>query len=258
MTGVIMVINRFHPVIGGNETQCKLLSEELASRGVQVSVVTTCLRSARFREDVNGVRVYRILPPVWPNRFWPTVFLSNTVLILFLLLKRRQYDIIHVHQFLWHALGAVIAGRFIKKKTVVKVAGGGPFGNVDFWVRKRYAGAKAMMLLKKADRIVALSDEIIKELAAVGINRNVISIVNGVQLQINPGFEADAAMSAIKMRSSSVALFIGRFVEEKGMEKSGDGGAASHSCHHRRWAEERRPCAVCEYECYEWAGGVLW
>ncbi len=135
-----MVINRYHPFIGGNETQCRLLSEELVSRGVKVSIITTWLIGTKFYETINGVHVFRILPPVWSKVFWPTAFFANLVLFIFLFLKRRGYDIIHVHQALWHALVAVITGRLLNKKTVVKVAGGGSSGNIAFWQGRRITG----------------------------------------------------------------------------------------------------------------------
>lgn len=214
-----MVINRYYPFIGGNETQCKLLSEELASIGVKVSVVTTWILGERLYENINDVRVFRILPRVRTKfLLWPTALLANIVLFLFLLANRKKYDVIHAHQALWHALGVVIAGKILKKKSIVKVAGGGPYGNMDFWRNKRHLGLMAINLLKKADVIVSLSDEIVKELSSLGIQDNLVTISNGVRISDIPKYESDDKIRTLRSRYNKIALFVGRLVEEKGVD----------------------------------------
>ncbi len=219
MIRLLMVINRYHPYIGGNEIQCKLLSEELVSYGATVSVVTTWQKGARLHETVNGVNVFRILPPVGVRAMlWPTALLANTILFFFLLINRKNYDIIHAHQALWHALGAVTAGKLLKKKSVIKIAGGGPYGNVDFWQRRWLAGSKAIQLITKADVIVSLSEEIVLELSAFGKLNNVITVPNGVKCNAGGGFKKPDEVESAKQRYRKIALFVGRLVEEKGVD----------------------------------------
>ncbi|HHT9107464.1 MAG TPA: glycosyltransferase family 4 protein [Candidatus Wunengus sp. YC64] len=214
-----MVINRYFPFVGGNETQCKILSEALVTKGVNVSVVTTWLYGTRLYENINGVRIFRILPPVWSKILWPTAFLSNVVLFLFLLIRKKEYDIIHAHQALWHALGVVIAGKLLNKKSVVKVAGGGPSGNIAFWQEKSITGSIAIAILKKASCVVSVSEEIAYELAHVGIQGNTVSISNGVKIEERQKDKSDFfEMQNIRNRYQKVATYIGRLSEEKGVD----------------------------------------
>ena len=63
-----MICNFYYPHLGGNEGQCRLLSEALAQRGFAVTVLT--LKHSRrlaTRESINGVNVHRIGLPGWLN-----------------------------------------------------------------------------------------------------------------------------------------------------------------------------------------------
>lgn len=213
-----MVINRYHPFIGGNETQCRLLSEELLLRGNKVTIVTTWLWGLKFRETIDGMPVYRILPPVWYKLFWPTAIFAHFCLFAFLLIMRKKYDIIHAHQALWHAIGAVLSGKILGKKTVIKVAGGGASGNIRFWQGRQIMGGWALSILKKADSIVSLSEQITEELASVGIRNRVTEIPNGVKVIDEKVREPTPDMRMIKSRFEQVALYTGRLTEEKGVD----------------------------------------
>ncbi len=216
---VVMVINRYYPYIGGNEIQCKLLSEELMSLGVRVSVITSWLRGTRLCEDMNGIRIYRILPHASSKiMLWPVGFLRNAILLAFMLVRGETYDVIHVHQAIGYALGAVIAAKLLHKKSLVKVSGGGSSGNMAFW-QTRYMGFLAIRLLKKADVIVSVSDEITRELSSKGIKNNVITIYNGVRIREGKKFKKNFYdMNEVGVRHQNIATYVGRLSEEKGVD----------------------------------------
>lgn len=219
MVRVAMVINRYYPFVGGNETQCKLLSEELTIMGTNVMVITTHLREARIHENMNGINVYRVLPPVLFNKimFIPTTLFCNFFLFLFLIIKRKEYDIIHAHQAVWYALGAVITAKLLRKKCIIKVSGSGPSGNMAFWSKSKF-GSLAVTILKKANCIISLSEEINHELAQTGIHDNIITIHNGVKIELNKKYESDSKMNDLRKRYQNIAIYVGRLSKEKGVD----------------------------------------
>jgi glycosyltransferase involved in cell wall biosynthesis len=203
-------------VVGGAENQAKLQAEELVKRGHLVDVV--CARAPGYRsETINGVRVHR-LPRLQVHRLRTISYMA--VLAAFLLLRLRRFDLVHVHLANVQADVAVAIARLLRRPSYVKLAAGGPLGEIGrlsvIAPITRYYG------LRKATQIQAISKEILSDLRAIGVPSDRIRrIPNGVELSPEPtapGDRAEARRRLLFPLDGVIVLFAGRFEKDKGVQ----------------------------------------
>ena len=213
-----MVVRQFYPWVGGAERQAQQLSARLVELGLQVRVVTGWWRrNTRRREVIDGVPVYRNFT-CWHmfdvpglRKFSGYVYMAT--LAWYLWRERRRYDIIHVHLLSYPAWPAVLVGRWLGKKTIIKIANSGTQSDL---LRMRQddmlPGQRLMLpLTLQADRLIAISQEIIGELRAAGVPAERIEYIpNGVQVPPAPARRAPVA-------GEVSLIFLGRLVPSKGV-----------------------------------------
>jgi glycosyltransferase involved in cell wall biosynthesis len=201
---------------GGAERQAQLQAEGLTRRGHVVEIV--CQRIGGFRSGaVNGVMVHR-LPriPSWPLR--PISYLL--LLGAFLLLRLRRYDLVHVHLANLQADVAVAVARLVGRPSYLKIAAGGPLGEIGRFRRAafvtRYYG------IRHATLVQAISDEIAEDVSRLGVPASrIIRIPNGI---VPLGEQVtDASRVAARGRlgledHGLLVLFTGRLERDKGIE----------------------------------------
>ena len=90
---IFQVAPYFPPHLGGMETYLYMLSKELAERGHDVTIFTSSDKSFSYKENVDGLEVYRVSPigkiynvPIAPSLL-PT------------LIRKRKPDVVHGHQY---------------------------------------------------------------------------------------------------------------------------------------------------------------
>ena len=108
----------YYPVVGGGETQARLLAEGLITNGHSVIVLTRRSDAAlRKHEDYGDVSVYR-LAPVGSGQLkkWGLLLSSLPALIRL----RDQYDLIFVSGYRIIGLTAVLVGKLFRKPVVLK------------------------------------------------------------------------------------------------------------------------------------------
>jgi glycosyltransferase involved in cell wall biosynthesis len=106
--------------------------------------------------------------------------LFATKLFLWLVRNRRDVGLIHVHLANLAADVASLFGKLFDKPVYIKVASGGKTGEIRRF--KNVAKFSNYFGLRNADRIQAISSEILDELASIGIPRDkIVSIPNGVE-----------------------------------------------------------------------------
>ena len=176
---VLMIIAKFHPVIGGTENQALLLCENLMKKGLDVSVLTRHVHGLPNYADVRGVAVHRAIRVIDCGKlFGVTYFLSC---LYFLFVHRRKYDIIHCHILHgFHSMAAVLMQRLFRKKVIIKVASTGMLS--DFMMlRQSLFGSGMLRFLRRADCLVALCGQAVAEARAQGFSENrIVVIPNGV------------------------------------------------------------------------------
>ena len=175
-----MVITAYHPIIGGAERQAKLVAEELSKIGYTVSVIT--MRKSPdipSREVINGVHILRF--GLGENKINLITFLFST--FLYLLIRKKEIDLIHVHQASYVTGVVAIASCIRKMRWVAKLSNSGikfdfkelksrSFGSIFLWFVK-----------KKCNKFIAITSNIQKELLQAGIPRGKIEVIpNGVSV----------------------------------------------------------------------------
>ena len=207
---LLMVIRQFYPLIGGTERQAELLARMLRESGFTITFITAKLRKEWKRiESVGGLKVIRLPSP--KIKVIGTLIYALS-LIYYLIKHRKHYDIIHVHRADYDAVVTAPLGKLMGKKVLVKLACSGPFGDIET-LMKSPIGGFALSMIANADKIIAVNEDIKKELLKVGYEKDRI-------LMIPNGVDANTFRPITNSQPSKkkVVTFVGRLHEQKGLD----------------------------------------
>jgi glycosyltransferase involved in cell wall biosynthesis len=229
---VCLLTETYYPVVGGGETQARALSEGLAKQGFTVTVVTRRSGTELPRnERVDAATVYR-LPPTGPAHWKKWGLLLSTWPLLFRL--RRKYDLLYVSGFRLLGIPAVLAGRLLGKPVVLKADSLGEMSG-DFFAAGlarlhlrpsslpfRFFLGLRNLLLRRADRFVAIAPAIGDELQAHGVPAEKIeAIPNSVDTSrfhaVDEPQKAALRRQLELSQEAKVVIFTGRLVSYKGL-----------------------------------------
>jgi glycosyltransferase involved in cell wall biosynthesis len=217
---VLMVVRLFFPWIGGTERQALRLAKELMTQGVQVQVVTgRWTRGTARTETIEGVDVFR------NHTLWEFFgirgarklggYLYILTLIWHLWRRRHSYDVIHVHALNYHTFAAVLAGRWLGRPVVTKLANSGSASDIDKMRQGQQLALSHLMLpmALRSDRFVAVNEAVVRELTAAGVPATRIArIPNGVERsRVN-------ADRNYQLHDPVRLVFVGRLHEQKGVD----------------------------------------
>jgi glycosyltransferase involved in cell wall biosynthesis len=222
---VLLVLRYFYSPsfpIGGAERQALKLAGRLIDEGVDVTVVTGQWEWAQpKREEIEGVPVHRHFTGWGMSKTRGfgrvTLYLYLVTLFLYLVRHRREYDVIHCHSAMYGASMVVLAGRLLRKRTLVRAMASGPWGDVKRLregERGTIWGSKWMLgKLKDADCLVALNRQVAEELAESGVESDrIIRIPNGVEVgSIQPKTDH-------RLGCEITITFVGRLHPQKGVD----------------------------------------
>lgn len=208
---ILMIISLFKPIVGGTEKQAEQLAKRLREKGVKIFFLTRKLKGSPELEIIENIPVYRKIKTIEFGFFWGISYLFST--LLFLIQNRKEYDLIHCHHLQgFHSLAAILIKRLFNKKVIIKVAGGGSLGDIAA-IKKRKLGRIYLWFLRKADRVISVSNEITCQLKEHGFSLSQIAeIPNGVDLQ---KFRVQDRSLPSEKR---LLIYIGRFDHGKGLE----------------------------------------
>jgi len=186
---VLMIISQFKPIVGGAERQAELLAHALVTKGINVSIVTGWWEfGTPHKEGTAGVQIIRNFS-CWRMfgikglRTLGALFYAIS-LGVYLLIHRKEYDILHVHQVLYPAfIATLIGGGILKKPVLAKMACSGLTSDIRNIRRFPLGDLQLKYLIKKTDRLVTVNEEGGKEFHALGYPLSKIRhIPNGVAL----------------------------------------------------------------------------
>lgn len=206
----MMVIHQFRPVTGGAELQAERLAIKLAERGHGMQVFTELRTPDTMpEENINGVQVHRV---GFKMAYWPCTVPHTNDTFKYLFSNRHTFDILHAHQAFGHAVVAVVVAKLTGKKSIVKVACSGEVG--DLHVLSGFKLAKpALQILKNADCMIAISEEVQQELIEYGFKPSKIArIPNGVD---TGAFKRDKGFPPL---NEFHFVLIGRKTHQKGID----------------------------------------
>jgi glycosyltransferase involved in cell wall biosynthesis len=222
----------YYPVVGGGETQARLLAEGLITNGHSVIVLTRRSDAAlRQHENYGDVSVYR-LAPVGSGQLkkWGLLLSSLPVLVRL----RDQYDLIFVSGYRIIGLTAVLVGKLFRKPVVLKADSQGEMSGEFFESGLKKFGTWRSLLpfrlflgfrnviLKKADAFSAISPEIASEWTSNRVPLNKIHLIpNGVDTtRFAPVDAKQKSFLREKLnlpQAAIIAIYTGRLVSYKGL-----------------------------------------
>ena len=222
----------YYPVMGGGETQAQLLAEGLIANGHSVIVLTRRSDTLLKKYERYGkVDVYR-LAPVGSNQLkkWGLLFSSLPMFIRL----RNQYDLIFVSGYRIMGLTAVLVGKLLVRRVVIKADSQGEMSG-DFFqsgLRKFGISHKTLLfrwflgfrntILKKADAFSAISSEIASEWTVSGIPPEKVHLIpNSVDTSRFMPVESsqkDLLRKKLNLpQNATIAIYTGRLVSYKGL-----------------------------------------
>jgi glycosyltransferase involved in cell wall biosynthesis len=231
--GVCILTETYWPVVGGGETQARVLAAGMVERGLRVTVVTRRSDPALPEtEQRDGVEILR-LPPSGRGHLnkWgllPTAFPA-------LVRARERFDAVVVSGFRVLGVPALLAGGLVGRPCVLKADSLGEMSGEFFeaglrrlHLRPDSAAVRGPLalrnrLLRRADAWVAISSAIREELIRAGIPAEAIeSIPNGVDTAHFRPVADDVQRSELRRRlgldpGRALVVYTGRLVSYKGL-----------------------------------------
>jgi glycosyltransferase involved in cell wall biosynthesis len=222
----------YYPVVGGGETQARLLADGLITNGHSVLILTRRSDATlRQHEHYGDVSVYRLAPfGSGQLKKWGLLLSSLPALIRL----RDQYDLIFVSGYRIIGLTAVLVGKLLRKPVVLKADSQGEMsgeffesGLQKFGVSRSSLAFRSFLgfrnvILKKADAFSAISPEIASEWTSSKVPRKKIHMIpNGVDTALFTPANA-AQKSALREKlnlpqTAFIAIYTGRLVSYKGL-----------------------------------------
>lgn len=201
---ILMVISQFFPIIGGAEKQARLLAKTLIEKGIKVRILTGWWKFEMLRKEIiDGIEVQRNFS------CWGMFGIKGVrtlggltymfTLGLYLLIHRREYDIIHVHQVLYPAFVSALVGKGVLKKPVLAKNGcTGLTSDIRCIRQFPFGNLQLKYLVKHLDRLIAVNEEGISEFKAVGLSdKRIQHIPNGVLISMAEKKKSDNAIYVI-------------------------------------------------------------
>lgn len=222
----------YYPVVGGGETQARLLAEGLITNGHSVMVLTRRSDAPlKQHENYGDVSVYR-LGPVGSGQLkkWGLLLSSLPALVRL----RDQYDLIFVSGYRIIGLTAVLVGKLFRKPVVLKADSQGEMSGEFFESGlKKFGTSRSSLafrlfldfrnfILKKAEAFSAISPEIASEWASNRVPLNKIHVIpNGVDTALFAPANADQKSFLREKlnlpKAAIIAIYTGRLVSYKGL-----------------------------------------
>lgn len=228
---VLMISPTFLPVMGGSENYSYDLYEYLLGRGCLVYLIA-CTFSLKGKykwiEKKGGSCIIRIPclnrkllektakhPIIYPVLIIPPLLFYS---FFFLLWHRKGIDVIHAQSVSAGLVVALLAAIF-KKRSVITTHGKYFSDNPHHLQYNKY-DQFIRLILGRFDRILAINKQSRDELAQIGIRPEKIVIApHWVDQQVFKQADKKTSKAEVGWEGKFVVFFVGRFVEDKGINQ---------------------------------------
>lgn len=227
MRGILILTPFYPPNVGGVETHLQDLTDCLEKDSrfnvyiLTYQPITTSVKGERFQQYGNiqirriswiGFNLFHKLEPYPVLEFLyitPWLFINA---LFFILRYRKKISVIHAQGFNCAFIGKILAGMF-RKKLVVSIHAiynlnpGSLFTKLVKWA------------LEKADKILTLSEASKKELVNIGLPVSCVSVYTyWIDQDLFSPINLQDARKQLGWPDKFMVLFVGRFIEKKGMD----------------------------------------
>jgi glycosyltransferase involved in cell wall biosynthesis len=201
---------------GGAEKQCLRLSKVLVASGIPVLIIAgSCSSDVPRHEIEDGVQIVRIRTRHSPDQ--GGMHLASSIkwtIAVFRLLwrRRREIELVHVHQGKLHVLPALLAQAFFGLPFVVKV--GNAEEEFDYVRLSAKTGGYGRIVLRqvvaRCRMNIAISSRIASQMRDIGIpSERIRRIPNGIDIQ------KFTFLPGATLGDPKTFLFLGRLEPEK-------------------------------------------
>jgi glycosyltransferase involved in cell wall biosynthesis len=222
-----MVISHADDSSGGMQKQALSLAQALRTKGVSISILS---KRGKTPNDGNGwdpkskerpyLGVNMVPLPVTHRKpSWSFLF----CFLLWASIRRNTFHVIHAHNA---SLGVIscLVGWLMNRKVIIKIPG---MAYVEYLKAESLSKRiRRWVLLRRADRFIAVSSEMAQGLRQAGIpSKRICFIPNGIEDRtVCPTDDGAPWKAALKMEllgtvDVQVVLFTGRLVKEKGLDR---------------------------------------
>jgi glycosyltransferase involved in cell wall biosynthesis len=179
----------------------------LRRKGINVIILTQYIKGLPEYEEINGIPVFRKIRAFKP---WGPSYILST--LIFLVKKRKLYDIIQCFGIFYYTISSVIMRYICKKKVINRLECAGKNGDL-----KRINVLKYRFFIKmtwrRVDKIIAITKEIYSDLIHNGARKeNIVFIPNSVNTDYYSPPLSKTWNYPLKI------LFVGRLSEQKGVD----------------------------------------
>jgi len=229
---ICLLIESYYPIVGGMETQGRIMAEDWVEVGFQVIVITRRSNdNLKKFEKIGEVSIYRV-PPIGSSHLNRWIMLVTSLPTLIRLVP--QYDIIFVSGFRSLGIIGVLISKLFHKVCILKADNNGEMsgdyfkGGLAKWnltLSSRPVRAFLWLrnqLLKQADVFISLAKEITQEFLNYGIAQNKITLIpNSVDTTVFhpiPSPKKDELRKKLGIKpDNKVVIYTGRLLETKGL-----------------------------------------
>ena len=214
---VAMLIQNYHPAIGGAEKQLKSLVPFLQKEDCQIHIFTRMRPGLLKTEIIDGAVVHRVRasgPKAVASLSYTFGALAQ--------LRRLKPHIIHAHELLSPTTTAVAAKSLMGTPVVAKVLGGGRLGDLAKLQRKSIGGHRIRLYSRWVNTFITVSTEIGTELSTAGVpSEKQCFIPNGVDVDrffpVEP-YIKERKREELQLAGGPIAVYTGRFASEKRLD----------------------------------------
>jgi len=217
MIKVVIASKHFYPLLTGTESQFLTFAQSLQKKGIDTQVITSRFNKSLAKKDIiNYIPVTRLFS--FGKGFLYDLSCAISFFI-WLIMKRRNYDIIHITTASSVSFASIIAAKFLKKKSILTVSS----PDIELAkIKQSFFSPILFYILKHADRYIALSEELIVEFKRHGFDDcKICYIPNGVNIdKFRPLLqsEKDHLKSLLKLPNKKIITFVGQLKYRKGID----------------------------------------
>lgn len=212
---ILQVTALYPPHIGGIENHVFQLSQNLVSRGHEISVYTSNIPKNEKYQITNGVKVHR-----FNCLFSP---MNNQIIpkALFKLIKDKDFDVIHAHGYL-HFTTYIAALSTIINKIPLIITLHGTVGDVQYenwkkYIHLIYDKTFSKWILSHANVVIALTPSQELDLFKFGVKNSQV-VPNGISLTELKNDGNYSFRKKYGLTDEIIVLYVGGLIPRKGLD----------------------------------------